>query len=328
MNVNPIIQILIENTSTFIDRNKVYGLTEADLATVNNTMISNLYKSALEKAHIDFEDIPNSAGDITRYIGYKPMMNTLSLLKEIATKSNTKIGDLEIVEKAISNITAYREAFQKGFKLEKEFIILQYNILVSACVESISTIISSYVDYIKRPDKIEFTIIKNNKQSGWLCVENLSKFNACVNSGDFSKVINGVINSGKQSVIGVDDIIVPSIIIGGVLLLVPVMRELIFYFYYSRMKISDYLKQQAAFVELNKNSANILSLPANKKSAIIKKQSEVIKHLLTIADKIKVNHTITENKSMNEIHRENKGWSINTIPIQSQSDNEKDFKLL
>jgi len=325
---NPMMVILLENAMTFADRNKVYGLMESEQAQVNNTMISNLYKSALEKSHINFEDIPISAGDITRYSGYKSMMSSIALLRDIATKSNITISELDIVDKSISNITAYRDAFEKGFKLEKEFIILQYNLLVCACVEAISSIISSYVDYIKRPDRIEFTIIKNTKQTGWICIQNLDKFNGCVKSGDFSKAINGVINSGKESVIGIDDIIVPTLIIGGVLVLVPIIRELIFYFYHSRMRMSDYLKQQAAFIELNKNSIGIAALPANKKSAVIKKQSEVIRQLQSISDKIRVNHTTSESKSMDELNKENRGWTINDVATQSESSDGNGFKLL
>ena len=328
MSSNPILDILNENALTFVDKHKISSLLEAEMPTVNNTMIANLYKSALEKSHIDFEDIPNSAGDITKYNGYKSMMSSIALLKDIANKSNVKISDLDIVETAISNITAYRDVFEKGFKLEKEFIILQYNLLVSACVESVSIIISSYVDYIKRPDKIEFTIIKNNRQSGWLCIQNLEKFNSCVKTGDFSKAVNGVINTGKASLIGVDDIIIPTLIIGGVLLIVPIIRELIFYFYYSRMKLSDYLKQQATFIELNKNTISISTLPANKKTDILNKQSAVIKQLHSLSDKIKVNHITSENKSMDALHRENKGWTINTINTQSASTDRNDFKLL
>jgi hypothetical protein len=226
-NMNPVMKILVENATTYSDRNKIFSLMEAEANNVNNTMISNLYNAAIEKAHVDFEDIPQSKGDLTKYSGYQSMISSLSLIREIMSKSNVKIDDVVIVENAISNITAYRDQFEKGFKLEKEFIILQYNVLVAACVESVSTLISSYVDYVKRPDKIEFTIIKQKNSTGWISISNLDKFNQSVKTGDFSKVLNTVINSGHEGFVGVDDIVVPIVIIGGVSILVPLIRELI-----------------------------------------------------------------------------------------------------
>jgi len=325
---NPIQKILLENATTFSERNQIFALTEADSAVINNTMIANLYKSAIDKSHVDFDNIPDSKGDITKYTGYVPMMKTISLLKEIAVKSNIKIPELATVEQAISNITVYKDLFEKGFRLEKEFIILQYNVLVAACVESISTIISSYVDYVKRVDKVEFTVIKGSKLSGWLCISNLERFNISVKNGDFAKVLNTVINSGKQGFVGVDDIIIPALIIGGVMILVPLIRELIFYFFYARMKISDYLKQQAAFLELNRINVEVSNLPANKKKEILKKQSETINTLNSLSDKIKVNHTMAQSKAVEALKTENKNWTFDSVQSQAASSDQTGFKLL
>lgn len=326
---NAVMQIIVENATTYAERNRIYSLMESEVSSVNNSMITNLYKSALDKAHVNFEDIPDSKGDLTKYHGYDSMVSTLGLMRDLAGRSNTKIPELEIIETAISNIIAYREQFQKGFQLDKEFIILEYNTLVYACVESTSTVIASYVDYIKRPDRVEFTIIKNPKLGGTLCIDNLSRFNQCVKQGDFAKVMSTIIGAGKESFVGVDDIIIPTIIIGGVVMLVPTIRELIFFFYYSRMRISDYLKQQSTFLEINKN--NIQSngaIPAKQKNEILKKQQESINMLNTISDKIKVNHTTSEAKTIQDIKQENKGWTLDSVQSQSASTDQTGFKLL
>ena len=84
---SPIIDILLENCESYSERREVLGLTEADLHNVNNNMVGKLFNSALSKAHIDYEDIPKSKGDITKYSGYKSMMECLELLKDISLKS-------------------------------------------------------------------------------------------------------------------------------------------------------------------------------------------------------------------------------------------------
>jgi hypothetical protein len=139
--------------------------------------------------------------------------------------------------------------------------------------------------------------------------------------------MNAVINAGKEGLIGVDDIVIPALILGGVVSLVPLIRELMFLFYYSRMKISDYLKQQAALIEINKQSVLSSSAPAKEKNAILKKQSEKIHSLQVLSDKIKVDRIMSENKSDVELTKQNKSWSIGEIQSQTAS-NDLGFQLM
>lgn len=324
---NTCFKILTENAKTFTERQVITTLTESEVQSVNNTMVSNLYKSAIEKAHIDFDDIPQSKGDVTRYLGYKSLTQSIEILKEISSKNDTKIPELEIVENALNNIVMYREVFEKGFRLNKEFVELQYNTLVYACVESVSVLISSYVDFVKRPDKIDFVIVKDPKRGGSVSIQNLEKFNLTVKKGDFSKTMNAVVNSGKEGLIGVDDIIIPALILGGVISLVPMIRELMFLFYYSRMKVSDYLKQQAALIEINKQSVLSSSVSIKEKNAILKKQNEKIHSLQALSDRIKVDKVMSENKSNVEISKQNKSWSIGEIQSQTAT-NDLGFQLM
>lgn len=320
MQINPVLKILLENAKTFAERNEITGLMESEMNSVTSAMVSNLYKSAIEKSYINFENIPESKGDITRYEGYKSMVESISLLKELCKKHNVKISELETVETAMNNIITYRDAFEKGFKLEKEFIMLQYNILVYACVEALSVIISSYVDFVKRPDRVEFVLNKNPRQHhGFLLMKNLESFNMAVKKGEFSKVLNGVINSGKEGFTGAESILIPAFIIGAVASIVPLIRELIFVFYYSRMKLSDYLEHQATFLEINKQNIQASSLPAKEKNEIIKKQTKYIEKLRKISETIKVDGTMSENKATIELNKENKAWTIDDVKTQAAS---------
>jgi hypothetical protein len=328
MQMNPGLKILMENARTFSDRSKIMALMENEIHGVNNAMVSNFYKSALEKSHVDFEDIPQSKGDITKYSGYKSMVETLDLIEQIAAKHSIKIKEVDDIKQAIQNIVAYRETFDKGFRLDKEFIILQYNTLVYAAVEATSLLISSYIDFVKRPDKIEFTVIKDTRHGAHLAIQNLQKFNLTVKQGDFSKVLNSVISTGKDNLVGIDDLVVPALIIGGVLALVPMIRELIFGFYYSRMKVSDYLAQQAMLLEINKENIQASTRPAKEKNEIIKKQGVKIEKLRRMSDAIKVDRTMSDSKASIEMNKENKGWTIDDVRTQSASTDSGGFQLL
>lgn len=328
MKMNEAMKVLMENATTFSARNKITSLMENEVKAVNNTMVSNFYKSAIEKAHVDFEGIPQSKGDLTHYSGYRSMVETLDLIEQISAKSDVKIKEVETIRTAISNIVTYRESFEKGFRLEKDFIILQYNTLVYACIESTSILISSYVDFVKRPDKNEFVIMKDSMHGRHTSISSLEKFNLAVRQGDFNKVLNAVISSGKDNLVGIDDIVIPTVIIGGVLALVPLIRELIFGFYYSRMKISDYLAQQAMLLEINKQNVQASTVPAKQKNEIIKKQSQHIDKLRRISDSIKVDSKLSDQKASIEMKKENKNWTIDEVQSQAASVDNNGFQLL
>lgn len=328
---NYALDILSENAKTFLERDKIRVLTENEVTAVNNAMIGNLYQSAIEKAHINFEDIPESKGDITKYSGYKSMTDSLAILTQLSQQQGVKIAEIDTVTQAINNIIACRDLFERGFALEKEFVVLEYNVLVYACVEATSSIISSHVDFVKRPDAVEFQLLKGRERSGDLCIQNLDKFNMSVKSGDFNKVLRTVVQSGQQQFVGLETVAIAAAIIGAVLVSVTLIRELVFFFYFSRMRLSDYLEQQAALLEINKNSLSSqgVGVSAKEKNQIVKKQESVIAKLHSISERIKVNRAMAEKNTQASLKKENQTWTIDDVKSQAAStDPNSGFQLL
>ena len=50
---NYCMDILIENATSYTEKSKIYSLTEAEQAIVNDKMVGNLYKSAIRRKDID-----------------------------------------------------------------------------------------------------------------------------------------------------------------------------------------------------------------------------------------------------------------------------------
>jgi len=329
MRSNPAINIFLENVNTFKERREIFSLTEAEEIKLSNNMITKLYTSAINKKHVNFEGIPQSKGDVTKYSGYTSMVESLTLLRQIADNNNHKIDEIGIVEKALGNIVAYRDVFEKGFKLNKEFIIMEYNVLVYTCVSAISYLIVSYVEYIKRIDKIEFSIVDSRYGTGYIGISSLDSFNKSVASGDFAKSINSVVKSGVHESLSVAAGVAGGIILGSIGL-VAIIRRMIFQFYYSRMKLSNYLEVQAYFLELNKNNINANSnrMSPDKKKEVIRKQEALIAKLHSYADKLKVDSTMTDKKVESEIKKENSGWTLNNIKSEVNSTDDTGILLI
>lgn len=316
---NAITKILLENAKTFSERREILALTEAEQNSINNNMVGQLFRSAMDKSHIDFGSIPESKGDITKYKGYKPMVESLELLRNIAKIDNTKIMEIDIIEKSISNIIACRDLFERGFKLDKDFVVMQYNVLVCACIEATQITISSYLDYVKKIDKIDFVIINKNVNPGSLAISNLAKFNNIVKSGDYSKIMNSIIKSGNNNFTGAAAIVGGTVI--ALIATVNIMRELVYIFYSGRSNMSDHIKIQADLLELNKLNieANAANLPANKKAEIVRKQEKIINRLRTTSDKLKVEITLAEKDAMKSIKQDNSKWTLSDVKSASVS---------
>lgn len=315
------INLLLENCTSFREKAEIHALTESEVKQINNAMITNLYKSALDKGYVNFDSIPDSKGDITKYEGYDNLVGSINLLKELSNKGNIKIKEIDILETSVMNIRTYKTQFERGFALGHEFVVMEYNALVYACLEATSTLISSYVDFVKKVDKTEFKIIKGKGLNGNLCLKNLELFNNSVKKGDFNKMMSHLLQSERENFVGTS--VGAGVLVVGMITLtiVPLIRELIYYFYYSRMVVSEYLQHQSMFLEMNKVNIESSSLPAKEKNVIIKKQAEYSKQLDKLSDKIKVNSTMSSNKANTNIKNENKEWTLQNVKTSSNDDN-------
>lgn len=324
------IDILLENASSFKEKQEILTLTEAESSAINSNMVGKLYKSVLDKSHINFEDIPRSKGDITAYSGYKHMAESIEILKQLSAKASIKIEDVEIVDKALTNIVANRDMFELGFKLDKEFVILQYNLLVTACVEATSVLISSYVDYVKRVDKVEFGIINAKHQSGAVCIESLKKFNQSVASGSFAKAVNYVNKNSSVKESMVATVAMTAVgVVAAVVVIITLMRELVFHYFNMRMGLSDYLKMQATFLEMNRNSLMANDrIPAQDKLKIMKKQEDLANKLSRMSEKLRVDQNMADSKATAQKKNESKGWTLSSVRDENASMDDNGFVLL
>lgn len=323
MNRDYITSLLLENCSTFNERHEVMALTESQHAKVSNVILSNLYKAIIEKGHVDFESITISRGRISKYDGLENMLGSLQIVDEVSNTSNVKVPEVKIIQDAIANLEGCADLFEKGFKFNKEFIIMTYSSLVLACVEGTSGVLSSYMDFMKRPDQIQFKIIDAKNKPHQKLISILENFNNSVKSGEFRRTINYVLESEGDNFVGLTATAAIGkslVFIGGLAMLIPAIREIIFMFYYSRMRVSEYLEQQAMFVKAHKINVEMNSaIPAKKKQEILKKQDKMINEINKLSDKIKVDYAVSSNKAKAEIVGANKRITLGDAQVTASS---------
>lgn len=310
------------------------SVNEADQNLVMQSLSNKLYSHIVDKVdEIDFGTIPLSKGDITKIDNYDRLCDCVNILADILTQYRQDTAPVEVVSLAIQNMVDRIDLFTKAYKLNVEMPMIIYNTIVMAIISSVSYLISSCIEFIKMNNDqgfdIAITNVSVNKTKECVLFKDLEKFNKICGNGDFDKAMDYVISqnnaknfSGFGIAFGVSSV---AVIFGILLTIIPLIRELIFIFYFTRVKVSEYFDQQANLLLMNSyNIENNLSRDDKSKKEIAKKQKAIADSFKKIANKIKVNIKTGESKTKSETAKlDSKKYKqdevLDTIPDSSNS---------
>lgn len=312
--------ILSENeTLSYRESKDLQAVLEDVNSPVTRKLEEKLFQSVLDKKHIDFGSIPKSKGNIKDYEGYSAMESTLNTIKDLATenKAGDVINYVDIVQKAIENISSMSVAYQKGFQFKNEYIAMEYNSYVYFCIEATTALIYSFVEYIKRPDTDTFVmVIKNSKlRADEFYFDQLKKFNmVCDTQGvNYRKMLDSMAVS-KDNFIGTTAAIGIATVIAATIAIIPITRAVVYQVYHIRGNISEQLDIQAEFMEMNKSCVEANSaLTVQKKKEIVAKQEKLVKRLRKLSDTIRVKSSKSVEVATRETKNENKSLTIDSI---------------
>lgn len=305
---------------------RVQSILEDANSPITKKYQEKLFQSVIDKGHIDFGDIPKSAGNIKAYKGYTNMVETLTTLNSLAIdqKNNTVIEYTSIVQKAISNIEQLSSTYSKGFISKTDYVILEYNTYVYTCVEATTTLLYTFVDYMKRPDQDTMTITLSNStlRADLFYIEQLKKFNN-VNDKmgiDYRKMLESLCSKGKNNFLGAEMVIGVAAVSVAAMAIVPITRELIYRFYHLRGSLSKSLEMQASFLEMN--AACIQSnevMTAEKKKKVLDKQLKLKNRLMKLSDFLKVKGVKSSQNSARDIKASNKMLTLDNLQADVSS---------
>lgn len=314
------VKILAENPDEYLKESEaIIAILEDANSPVTRSYQEKMYNAVLNKAHIDFGDIPKSAGNIRNYSGYNNMIETLQVVKKLAEeyRSNTVINYVDIIQKAISNIEGLSSTFQKGFTTKTQYVALEYDTYVYFCVEATTALIYSFVEIVKDPSKQLLDMkIKNTKlRADEFFFNQLSKFNKVQDTMgiDYRKMLEQYCEKGRQNFIGATTVGVATIM-AAALAIVPITREVIYQIYNFRGKLADNLEIQANFLELNKTCVeNNEIMDAKRKSKVIEKQTKLAKRLRKLSDSVRVKVASSVMDTKRELKKDNSHFTIDNI---------------
>lgn len=296
-------------------RNVLLSVNEADQNVVMTSLANKLYKHITDKVdEIDFGTIPTSKGDITKIDKYEDLVDCLNIMSEILQQYHQDTAPVEVVTIALQNMIDRTDMFTKAYALNVEMPIIIYNTMALSIVSAVSYLITACIEFVKLPEDRGFDIAMDKagmaKIRECILFEDLKKFNNMCADDKFDKAMDYVIKqnanqfSGFAFAFGASSVVV---FIGIILLIIPIIRELIFFFYYSRAKVSDFFDAQSSLLMMNAyNIENNITRDPKEKKTIATKQRKIADNFKKISNFFKVDMKTADKKATTEIDKLNK----------------------
>ena len=301
--------------------NTICSINEADRAAVLTSLTSKLYDNIVDKVDdIDFGSIASSKGDITKIENYERLLDCIELMRSIIKEYNQTTDPIDVVSDAIANVRERTSKWQKCYAMNLEMPIILYQTIVMACVSSVSLLISTSIEFIKNTDDGTYTAsldkVAYNKTSVNLLYTNLKKFNAACKSKEVDAIIDHVISiNAKQFTGSVAAIIGSGVAVVGIAkLIVPMLRELVFFFFNAKQSVSDFFAVQADLLEVNANNVQYKSdIPDDKKLKIADRQNKIAGKFRNVSNTFSIKMKKAQKDADDSIMKEKKKYKYSDI---------------
>lgn len=302
-------------------RRILLAIDENDQNKVLVSLTSKLYDNIVNKVDdIDFGEIPMTKGDITKLSNYNTILECNDTMRKLLLEFKQSTEPVDTITTAIDNIRNSTDIWKRAFAGNIELPMVTYNTIVLAIIEATTYLISMVVEYIKIPssDSFQVTIDKSalNKSKDHMIFDNLRKFNDAYRKGQITNAMNYIIKEKVNNFTG--EIGAGAALFGVTALLfciVPILRELIFLFYYSRVRISEYFEMQADMLQMNSYNVehNRPDLDKEQRKSISSKQMKIADKMRQFSKKISINMKESENKAVKEMTSEKKKYKVEDV---------------
>lgn len=314
---------------------------------------------------INYESISRSRGDITRIDNYQILMETLGIMQDLVTQYRQDSTPVEIVISAEENLRNRKDLFTKAYAINASLPVITYNNIALAIVASVSFLIATCVEYIKDPALGSFSIAIDNvayaKNREHLLFKSLGGFNDACASGELDRSLNTImhkritnesayeadvkydspflspedIESDRKTVIlddenegGIHEDFIFSIsraVIFAVKLLVNVIRGIVYYFFHSKQKVSDFFAVQAELLEMNAYKLQYnSSMDEKQRKKIYDKQMKVAAKFHKWSNKFNIDYTTTKRSVENQLNQDEKKYKVSDLPDYNPNYEQKD----
>lgn len=314
-------------------RHTLLTINEADQNRVMESLTSKLYQSIMDKVDdIDFGSIPASKGDITQMQNYDQLIECIGVIRDILVEYRQDLDLINVITDAIKNIQDRVDVWRKGFALKMDLPVLLYDTIVLSIVSSVSLIIATSIEFIKDAGDASFDIkfdkVAYVKNKDAVLFDNLRKFNKSCDTGELDNSLDHIFKAASKQFTGLEVLTVVSIVgvVGIITNIIPILRELIFFFYNTKQNVSDYFAIQADLLQINAQNVNDnpnLNLSASERKEVVKKQQNVAGVFRKISNAFAIDAKTAQSKASRDVADNKKKYNVNDI-VDSKLDSADD----
>jgi tetrahydromethanopterin S-methyltransferase subunit G len=251
-------------------------------------------------------------------------------MKGILKEYHEPSGPIDTISTALSNVRTRKDLFMRAFRSNSELPMLMYDNIVLAIVNGISYMIAACIEFIKAPKDESFQIsldkVAYAKTKDHLLYQSLDKFNKSCANGDFDKAMEAVIDQRTRKLTGATIGIIAGTVAGVILILniIPILRELVYVFYYSRMRISDFFEVQADLLTMNAyNLEHNNTIDADKKKEIVEKQTAIADKFRKISNATNIDSKKTDVEASKELQNTKKKYKLDELEDEAESSSDE-----
>lgn len=310
-------------------RKVLLAVNEADQNKILVSLTSKLYDNVVDKVDdIDFGEIEMTKGSITKLSNYNTLINCLQTMHQLLIEFKQDTYPVDTINECIDNLIDSQDIWIKAYAVNAELPMITYNTMVLAIIEATSYMVSMCVEFVKAPseDTMKVMIDKSalTKSKGHMIFKNIESFNSAYNKGQVEKAMMHILDEtakkknfvgfGIYGGIGVGAAVVG--ITGLLFCIIPVIRELIFLFYYNRVRIADFFEVQADLLQVNAYNVqnNRLDLTKEERKNISSKQMKTAEKFRKVSRFVAVETSGAEPKAVKDIKKEdNKKYKVSDV---------------
>ena len=308
-------------------RNTLCTIDEADQTNVVLTLTQKLYNTIVNKnLDIDFGTIPESKGDITAVDQYPTIIKTVKLIENLLRHYKQPYTTIDEVSKAIDYLEINKDLFRRGFAMKSNIIEMTYNTAVLNIIGTLSYMVTTMVHFISQPGKIGYEImldkrgIARTKES--LVYSNLTSMNNAFKTGEIKAAFTPIIRNKARGFAGIGLGTIAMAGAGAAVLLniLPILRELTYFYYAADTRISQYFDLQADLLEMNAQAIRAGEVNSlEDKKIVAQRQEAIARRFRKVADFFEVNGRTAEKDSTKEMKKDNVKYKVNDV-VDSQPD--------
>lgn len=250
------------------------------------------------------KDILESKGDISKV---KRIDTTLKLLKVLAKdKHNSTVSRragqlLRLYDNVLSMKASFMLGYQRKGSLTGSFVWGTYVIYVTYIVVCTSHLCAMHAG-----------VMKNESYA----IKNLDEQIKAFYDGSIQKWCDFFLKKKQNDFVKEEAALVITVVLLGTIITAALfLRVLVFYFYYTRMQLSDYFNQQSDYFNLHASEIRKSGMDSAQKDAVLKAQKTWADRFAMLSDAIVVDDLKASRKTVDMVKVANKEVNPSKIDV-------------